>query len=498
MVIVLTKFKTLIINLTYLIMKILKQILLSVAGLVVAFVVMPSAVQAANVTLSFSTGSGTPYVLTVADTIEYVTVTNRNIIEIPSNINELTNLVQLNVSGNPDLISVPKEIGDLITMTDLYLTNNGLVSVPKEIGNLSNLKTLALYGNNLTGIPVEIGNLINLEILYMANNPLTSVPEEIGDLSKLERIYFYETNIIKLPFAFENLSSISYLNEFGKLDWGVRGAQESPVEFFTRIGWSMGDSSSSSSSVSSIISSSSSSVSSITSSSSSSSSVEQNTIYIEDQLVDPNTISVLPVVMNSDVSVSGFNLVLRYDYGFIVNDIVPNSLFNYFDFENDEDQGLITVTSNNMGDFDALMVGNQELFSIEFEVVDTETQPYYVTFEDAIISGAYDYEDTQIPNITDEFSFENGVVTLTSVIDLDVVADFDENGSFDMQDVVRAYLNLAGIPGNNLAAGTNLDVVTGSDYENYLGDPTAELVLNSDSIVNMYDVVALFSVASNQ
>ena len=50
-----------------------------------------------------------------------------------------------------------------------WLSNNQLKGVlPKEIGNLINLQDLYLLNNELEGVlPKEIGNLINLKRLYL-------------------------------------------------------------------------------------------------------------------------------------------------------------------------------------------------------------------------------------------------------------------------------------------------------------------------------------------
>ncbi len=63
---------------------------------------------------------------------------------------------------------IPKEIGKLINLQELYLENNQLTGeIPKEIGKLTNLQRLYLNNNQLTGeIPKEIGKLMNLRYLY--------------------------------------------------------------------------------------------------------------------------------------------------------------------------------------------------------------------------------------------------------------------------------------------------------------------------------------------
>lgn len=97
------------------------------------------------------------------------------------------------------LTDIPKEIGVLSNLQELYLYGNKLTSLPKEIGNLSNLKILYLADNSLNSIPKEIGNLINLQELYLANNSLISVPKELGNLSNLQMLYLTNNQLTRLP-----------------------------------------------------------------------------------------------------------------------------------------------------------------------------------------------------------------------------------------------------------------------------------------------------------
>ena len=61
------------------------------------------------------------------------------------------------------------ECYNIETTTSLNLSNDGLTGeIPPEIGNLTNLIELILYSNELTGeIPPEIGNITNLIYLIL-------------------------------------------------------------------------------------------------------------------------------------------------------------------------------------------------------------------------------------------------------------------------------------------------------------------------------------------
>ena len=107
--------------------------------------------------------------------------------ELPREIGNLVNLQELYLSDN-QLTEIPKEIGNLSKLQILSLTYNGFTQIPKEIGNLFNLRILGLYKNKLKVIPKEIGNLSNLQELFLSDNKLTKIPKELGDLRNLQKL----------------------------------------------------------------------------------------------------------------------------------------------------------------------------------------------------------------------------------------------------------------------------------------------------------------------
>ncbi|KAL5788582.1 hypothetical protein ACOSP7_005531 [Xanthoceras sorbifolium] len=85
--------------------------------------------------------------------------------------------------------SIPASLGNLTTLTSLYLSDNGLTgTIPSSLGQLSLLSVLDLSKNSLIGnIPASFVSLKNLSSLDISSNFLTgSIPPGIGTLSKLQ------------------------------------------------------------------------------------------------------------------------------------------------------------------------------------------------------------------------------------------------------------------------------------------------------------------------
>ena len=68
---------------------------------------------------------------------------------------------------------------------------------------------MSLGINKLTSVPAEIGQLTSLTHLYLESNQLTSVPAEIGQLTSLERLGLSDNQLTRLPGA------INHLRAFG-------------------------------------------------------------------------------------------------------------------------------------------------------------------------------------------------------------------------------------------------------------------------------------------
>jgi|GEM_PF-4490070 len=61
--------------------------------------------------------------------------------------------------------------------------------IPKEIGNMTNLRELWLSFNQIKEIPSSIGNLTNLEKLYLSGNKIKEIPQKLNRLKKLYTSY---------------------------------------------------------------------------------------------------------------------------------------------------------------------------------------------------------------------------------------------------------------------------------------------------------------------
>ena len=131
---------------------------------------------------------------------------------LPSEIGDLTNLIDLYLDDNSLSGAIPSEIGNLTSLVELSLGGNFTGAIPTEIGNLTILEELSLGGNFTGAIPTEIGNLTNLRWLGLGGNFTGAIPTEIGNLTKLEELWLEDNSLTgSIPAEIGNLISLTNL-----------------------------------------------------------------------------------------------------------------------------------------------------------------------------------------------------------------------------------------------------------------------------------------------
>ncbi|XP_017979865.1 PREDICTED: putative leucine-rich repeat receptor-like serine/threonine-protein kinase At2g24130 [Theobroma cacao] len=133
--------------------------------------------------------------------------------KLPISIGNLSiSLEELDVSHCNIRGNIPREIGNLINLINLYIANNALIgTIPTTIERLEKLQRLFLDDNTLEGsIQFELCHLKNLGYLYLIGNKLSEpILECLGDIVSLRHLYLgFNEFANSIPSTFTRLIDI--------------------------------------------------------------------------------------------------------------------------------------------------------------------------------------------------------------------------------------------------------------------------------------------------
>ncbi|CAF2034712.1 unnamed protein product [Rotaria magnacalcarata] len=107
-----------------------------------------------------------------------------------------------------------EQIGKLIRLETLELSNINLINVPNQIGNLSSLSFLSLPSNKLIHIPSTIKNLHLLSKINLKNNRQLRSIQMLNGLKSLKILDVRHCSIDRLPLYLSQLTNLYMSNNY--------------------------------------------------------------------------------------------------------------------------------------------------------------------------------------------------------------------------------------------------------------------------------------------
>jgi len=136
--------------------------------------------------------------------LEYLSLKNDHLTNLPVGIGNLKKLKVLDLSGN-DFKILPQSFSSLENLTEIYLNDEKKMDIDKSLGvikNLPNLRILHLENDNLKEIPKNLLQFKHLEILYLNNNKFKVPP--IIDLKILKNLNYIDLHDNRYRINYEN------------------------------------------------------------------------------------------------------------------------------------------------------------------------------------------------------------------------------------------------------------------------------------------------------
>uniref|UniRef100_A0ACD5ZXF5 Uncharacterized protein n=2 Tax=Avena sativa TaxID=4498 RepID=A0ACD5ZXF5_AVESA len=125
-------------------------------------------------------------------------------------------LTYLDLTANSLTGPMPRSVGNLSSLTTLYLGQNQLQGFIPDLGKLSGLQYLELSYNSLSGtVPPSIYNLSSLEFLGLANNNLRgALPSDMGNTLPNIQILMMPNNRFDgvIPTSLQNASRMTFIH----------------------------------------------------------------------------------------------------------------------------------------------------------------------------------------------------------------------------------------------------------------------------------------------
>lgn len=150
-------------------------------------------------------------ILSLADSLEVLDLSNNQLSSLPDSIAQLHKLKIIFISNN-QFTTLPEALGQCANLEMigiksnkirhvaenslppklrwLTLTDNLIETLPDSLGERPRLQKLMLAGNRLTALPSTLSHAHNLELLRISANELTEFPSQILGLPKLAWLAF--------------------------------------------------------------------------------------------------------------------------------------------------------------------------------------------------------------------------------------------------------------------------------------------------------------------
>ncbi|XP_012274985.1 protein flightless-1 isoform X2 [Orussus abietinus] len=138
--------------------------------------------------------------------------TQRTLSNIPSSLESLTNLQELDLSQNA-LPRVPDAIYSLVNLRRLNISDNQITELSAAIDLWQKLETLNVCRNKLTALPSSLCKILTLRRLYLNDNELDfeGIPSGIGKLSSLQVFSAAKNRLEMIPEGLCRCGSLKQL-----------------------------------------------------------------------------------------------------------------------------------------------------------------------------------------------------------------------------------------------------------------------------------------------
>jgi len=148
-------------------------------------------------------------ILSLADSLEILDLSNNLLTRLPLEIIQL-NKLQILFASNNLFTCLPKVLGQCPNLQMIGFKSNQINRVPENSLPLK-LRWLILTGNRIEQLPDTLGERPKLQKLALAGNQLSALPENLDQLHNLELIRISANNLSQFPSQLLNLPKLAWI-----------------------------------------------------------------------------------------------------------------------------------------------------------------------------------------------------------------------------------------------------------------------------------------------
>jgi len=190
---------------------------------------------AQSLTLSENLSEFPLEILSLADSLEVLDLSNNQLSSLPETFCQLHKLNIVFLSNN-QFDTLPEVLGQCPNLEMIGCKSNGMTQVPAH-SLPAKLRWLILSDNRLTTLPDSLGERPRLQKLALAGNRLTALPQTLANAGNLELLRISANQLGGFPAQLLELPKLAWLsfsgNPFAQTDIDSQNIPEVPSSSFT-------------------------------------------------------------------------------------------------------------------------------------------------------------------------------------------------------------------------------------------------------------------------
>lgn len=174
-------------------------------------------------------------ILSLADSLEILDLSNNKLASLPAELIQLQKLKIIFASNN-SFETLPEVLGQCVNLEMVGFKSNKINQVP-ENSLPPKLRWLILTDNHIETLPDALGERPRLQKLALAGNRLTHLPQTLAQSTNLELVRISANQLAECPDQLLGLPKLAWLafsgNPFSQSDIRIHSVPEIPTSSFT-------------------------------------------------------------------------------------------------------------------------------------------------------------------------------------------------------------------------------------------------------------------------